>query len=86
MSWVQISPEAAHWIKRVVSLYCVALFVSMTKTWFAEFLYTKWTGVVSDSAWDSFQVEDHSRNSVNYLKGLRILVLESLEALKMYYA
>ena len=33
----------------------------------------------------SFQVEDHSRNSVSYLKGLRILALESLEALKMYY-
>ena len=35
--------------------------------------------------WDSFQVEDHSRNSVSHLKGLRILALESLEALKMYY-
>ena len=35
--------------------------------------------------WDSFQVEDHSRNSVSYLKSLRILALESLEAFKMYY-
>ena len=33
----------------------------------------------------SLRVEDNSRNSVSYLKGLRILALESLEALKMYY-
>ena len=53
----------------------------MTKTRFSEFLYTKRTGPL-----DSFQVEDHSRNSVSYLKSLRILALESLEAFKMYYA
>ena len=29
---------------------------------------------------------DHSRNTVSYLKGLRIQAFESLEALKMYYA
>ena len=52
----------------------------MTKTRFSEFLYTKQTGVVSDTG-----VEDHSGNSVSYLKGLRIIALESLEALKMYY-
>ena len=54
--------------------------LKMTKTWFSEFLYTKQTGVVSDTG-----VENHSRNSVSYLKCLRIIALESLEALKMYY-
>ena len=56
----------------------------MTKTRFSEFLYTKRTGVVGDSG-IVFRQEDHSRNSVSYLKSLRILALESLEALKMYY-
>ena len=53
------------------------------ETRFVEFLCTKRRGVVSDSG-IVFQVEDHSRNSVSYLKGLRILALESLEALKMH--
>ena len=58
--------------------------MKMPKTWFSEFLYMKRTGVVG-RLWDIFQVEDHSRNSVSYIKSLRILALESLEALKMYY-
>ena len=34
----------------------------MTKTQFAEFLYTKWTGVVSNSRIFFRYTEDHSRD------------------------
>ena len=55
----------------------------MTKTQFCRISIHEADGVISDS--DIFLVEDHSRNSVSYLKSLRILALESLEAIKMYY-
>ena len=53
----------------------------MTKTRFCRFPDLTLTGR-SGTLW----TKDHSRNTVSYLKGLRIQAFESLEAFKMYYA
>ena len=53
----------------------------MTKTRFCRFPDLTLTGR-SGTLW----TKDHSRNTVSYLKGLRVQAFESLEAFKMYYA